>query len=237
MELEKKILKHKRKSRLKKSDSIESISKSPVTEKGIKTNVKIIFYFLIAILVLVIIFVFIFEVQKISKEKPEIVEESVGSGFLEIETSPSNADVFVDNIYKGKSPLTLKNIPAGSHNITIKKEDYKDYISEADIKAGRKTSLEIGLVQISVIEEKTDVEEETELEEIIEEKEKIEVVSLKGYGVANLGEKFLLYYDFSKGYTTTIRKFDTDAFSKRYKKHLVFTRIQPVHVKTIDTNI
>lgn len=227
----KEIVEHKRKSRLKKSDSIESVSKGQVMKKRIKTNVKIIFYILIAILVFTVIFLFIYEIQKKSKEKPEIVEESVGSGFLEIETSPSNADVFVDNIYRGKSPLTLKNIPAGSHNIIIKKEDYKDYISEADIKPGRKTSLEIGLVLIAVVDEKT------EIEEIIKEKEKIEIVSLKGYGIVNIGKRFLLYYDFSKGNTTNFRKFDTDIFSKRYDKHLVFTRIDPVNIKTIDKNI
>lgn len=229
----KEIIKHKRKSHLKKGDYSES--KILKIKKSNKININIKFYLLIVFLALIITFLVIFQYQKISKEesieKIEIVEGSVGSGFLEIETFPSNADVFIDNIDEGKSPLNLKNVPAGSHNMIIKKEGYKDYTSEVNVKAGRKTSLEIRLVKISVFVEKI------EIEEIIEEKEKVEVVSLKGYGVANLGKKFLLYYDFSKGNTTIIRKFDTDTFSKRYSNHLVFTRIQPVNIKTIDKNI
>jgi len=92
-----------------------------------------ILYLLIAV---IIILMLIFG-QRIGKDKVvvEEVEESIGSGFLEIETFPGDADIYVDNENKGKSPTTLYNIPVGSHNIIIRKSGYEDFIREVEAPA------------------------------------------------------------------------------------------------------
>ena len=220
-------------SKISKNDDSESISKIFKGEQKLSFEKKL--YLLIAFLVLVVILLLIFQFQKMSQEKPkeqiEIAEESKGSGFLAVETLPSDADVFMDNVYGGKSPLTLSNVPAGSHKIVIKKDSYESFISEINIEAGRKTFLEADLVLIPTVEEKI------KTAEVTEEKEEIEIGTLKANGMVNVGEKFVLYYDFGEGKTTDIRQLDSDVFSKRFSSYLVFTRFDPVSIKTIDKSI
>jgi len=170
----------------------------------------------------------------------ETVEESSGSGFLEIETSPADAGIYVDNIYGGKSPSTLFNVEVGSHTIIIKKQGYEDSVSEINIEAGRKSYLDVKLIStqeeetLEVVEEKDDEIEET-VEEIIEiVEEEIVEGTLEANGVVNIGKRFTLFYDFSKGNFTNIRLYDSDIFSKRFQKYIVFTRFDPVNIKVIE---
>ncbi|MEK6949760.1 MAG: PEGA domain-containing protein, partial [Nanoarchaeota archaeon] len=133
--------------------------------------------------------------------------ESQGSGFLEVETFPSDADIYVDGILKGKSPDTLYNIPAGMHNIAIKKEGYGDYSVDVDVEAGKKAFIEADLA--ALVEEPEVPEVEEIIEEAIEEtkpivaieEEKIaeEPESLEGKNIINIGKKLQFYYDFSDG--------------------------------------
>lgn len=187
------------------------------------------------ILYLIIVSVLISGCQP--KEKIEIAEESIGSGFLEINTNPANADIFLDNAHRDKSPITLYNIEAGLHTITVKKDGYEDFTQEIIIEPGKKNYLEIDLSLIKAKEEPIVevIEEKLETAEI-EEKE-VMVGTLKANGIINIGNKFTLYYDFSEGNFTENRQLDSDAFSKRFKQHLVFTRFDPVNIKTIDKNI
>lgn len=218
----------------KESDYSEPISK--ISKKENQPSFEIRPYLLTAFLAVIVILLFIFQFQKATQEKPkeqiEITEESWGSGFLAVETLPSNADVFMDNVYSGKSPLTLSNVPAGSHKIVIKKGGYGDFTSDINIEAGRKTFLEAELVLIPTAEEEAGMAGVAE-----EKKEETETGTLKANGIANVGERFALYYDFSEGKTTDIRQINSDVFSKRFSSYFVFTRFDPVSIKTIDKSI
>lgn len=201
-------------------------------KKKVKVNNYII-YFIIAVIVILML---IFGRQREEEIETEEVEESVGSGFLEIETFPSNAEIFLDNTYSGKSPTTLYNVPVGFHNIVIKKAGYEDFIDEVGVEAGKKTFVEASLTLKDL------VEEEIEVMEIVEEEpEEVEEENLtetqKGDNVINIGSKFLLYYDFSEKEFVSNRQYNSDVFSKRYDKYLVFTRYNPVNIKAIDKNI
>ncbi len=170
-------------------------------------------------------------------EENQGLEESTGSGFLDIETLPGGAEIFLDDSYNGLSPLTIYNIPAGIHNVVIKKEGYEDFVSEVSVEAGRKTFLEASLVltktgEVEIIET---IEEAAEVIEIVEEE--IPAETPKPGNIVNIGEKFLLYYDFSEKEFTDKRNLEQDIFSQRYAKHLVFTRINPASIKTIDKGI
>ena len=169
----------------------------------------------------------------IETEKEEI--ETTGSGFLEVETFPSDADIFVDGIYSGKSPDTLYNIAAGTHNVVIKKDGYDDFVKEISVEAGRKTFLEAKLELLQVVEEvETEIiDESPQTLEVIEETSAEDLES----SLVNIGEKFTLYYDFSEGEFLDNRQLSSDVFSKRYQKHLIFTRFNPVNIKVINKNI
>ena len=209
-----------------------------------RLNSKNKIYFMIAFLAAIIILLFFLQLQKlqkISQEKTEekiVVEEIKGSGFLVIETLPSNAEIFVDDVYKGVSPLTLNNVPVGEHKIAVKKEGYQNFIVKEKVEAGKRSFVNVDLDLIlpaPSIEEKTE-DKEIPAEATAEEEGKAEG-GLKAYGTINIGESFLFYYDFSKEAFLYQRQVDSDTFSKRYAKHLTFTRLRTATIQTIDKGI
>jgi PKD repeat protein len=65
------------------------------------------------------------------------VTVSVQSGTLAITTNPPNASVFVDNAFKGITPLTLTDIPSGYHVLRITLAGYDDYTTSATVEPSK----------------------------------------------------------------------------------------------------
>jgi hypothetical protein len=64
-----------------------------------------------------------------------------GTGELSVTTEPSGAQIFLDDALKGSSPVTLQNIPAGSHSLRFVKEGYTTMtIPVVRITEGEKTT-------------------------------------------------------------------------------------------------
>jgi len=203
----------------------------------------------LAIAIIVILFL-IFGQGKEKGVEEEIIteEENSGSGFLEVETFPDSAEIFIDGVSKGKSPTTIYNVGIGSHNVVIKKEGYEDFISEVTIDAGRKTFLEPNLVVkiiadeediIDIVEEELVeiVEEEDKIIEGVKETEEITTEAPESSDKINIGNRFTFYYDFSETEFIEKRMAEPDVFSKRYESHFIFTRFNPANIKTVDKNI
>ncbi len=51
-------------------------------------------------------------------------------------SNPGGANVFLDNTYRGITPLTIRDIPAGSHKVTIRLTGYQDYSTVASVNGG-----------------------------------------------------------------------------------------------------
>lgn len=49
-----------------------------------------------------------------------------GTATLQVSTTPSGADIYVDNVFKGYSPLTLTDISAGQHTVLAQMTGYQD---------------------------------------------------------------------------------------------------------------
>ncbi len=195
-----------------------------------------IIYLIIAIIV--VLMLILGQREQVKVEEISIsAEESAGSGLLEIETIPSDAEIFMDDIYKGKSPINLYNVPAGLYNIVVKKEGYEDLAKDVNIEAGKKTSIEARLVLLQAVEEAEITEVVEEIEEVEEEKEETLTEDLKANGQINIGKGIVFYYDFSEGKFSDTRMLDSDVFSRRFPSHLVFTRFNPANIKTIDKGI
>jgi hypothetical protein len=66
-----------------------------------------------------------------------LVTVTVQSGTLAISTTPANADVFVDNVFKGVTPLTLSDTPSGYHLIRITLPEYDEYTTGTAVEPGK----------------------------------------------------------------------------------------------------
>jgi uncharacterized protein YjfI (DUF2170 family) len=48
-------------------------------------------------------------------------------GTLAVSSTPSGSDVYVDNAYKGLTPVSISAVPNGNHALLVKLEGYQDY--------------------------------------------------------------------------------------------------------------
>ena len=71
------------------------------------------------------------------------------TGGLSVSSTPSGATVLVDNNFVGITPLTLKEIPAGSHVVTISLTGYQDYQTTTSVNAGATSTVSAGLSPVT----------------------------------------------------------------------------------------
>jgi hypothetical protein len=69
-----------------------------------------------------------------------------GYGELSVSSTPSGANVFVDNNFVGITPLTLKEVAAGSHVVTVRLTGYRDYEITTPVNAGATSTIAAGLL-------------------------------------------------------------------------------------------
>ena len=69
---------------------------------------------------------------------------SVGS--LSIASSPPAAEVYLDNVFQGYTPLTLNNIPPGLHAITLRLAGYQDWQENVQVSGGQTASIQGSLI-------------------------------------------------------------------------------------------
>ena len=63
------------------------------------------------------------------------------NGQITVRSSPSGANIYVDNLYKGLTPLTLVGIPNGGHTILLRMNGYQDWQSSVNVAAGSSTDV------------------------------------------------------------------------------------------------
>jgi len=61
----------------------------------------------------------------------------VAEGALVVFSEPSGADVYVDDRYYGRTPITIQRIPAGRRIVTIKMPGYADWTDDVLIEPGK----------------------------------------------------------------------------------------------------
>ncbi len=67
------------------------------------------------------------------------------AGGLEIVSTPSGAEVYVDNLFKGYTPATLTGIAAGQHQVLLQSSGYVDYSQVFTVNPGQTTPLAISM--------------------------------------------------------------------------------------------
>jgi hypothetical protein len=71
------------------------------------------------------------------------------TSIISISSSPSNANVYLNDVYKGLTPLTLTDIAPGTYTMEMKLDDYKDWSTSVQATAGNTESVSATLTSSS----------------------------------------------------------------------------------------
>jgi PKD repeat protein len=66
-------------------------------------------------------------------------------GKISISSQPSGAQVYVDNIVKGKTPCLIEDVSAGKHTISVEMQGYTPWSMEVDVNSGSTLTLSANL--------------------------------------------------------------------------------------------
>jgi hypothetical protein len=67
------------------------------------------------------------------------------TGSIEVTSSPSGAGVYIDNAYKGVTPLTIDGITAGTHAVRVALAGYNDWSTSVQVGSGSTASASASL--------------------------------------------------------------------------------------------
>jgi len=70
------------------------------------------------------------------------------TGSISVTSSPAGAQVYIDNVYRGVTPLTLDGIPTGTHQVRLALAGYNDYSTTVEVGAGSTSSASASLSPI-----------------------------------------------------------------------------------------
>ena len=68
------------------------------------------------------------------------------TGALQVVTSPGGADLYIDDIYQGKTSTAIGSIATGTHIVTLKHYGYQDITGQVIIEEGKTTYLSFTLI-------------------------------------------------------------------------------------------
>ena len=68
------------------------------------------------------------------------------NGTLMVQSHPSGAAIFLDNLFKGVTPLNLPSVPPGEHTLTLRINGYDDAVRQVTITGGNTTDVLIEMV-------------------------------------------------------------------------------------------
>ncbi len=73
------------------------------------------------------------------------------NGTLSVSSSPSGAQVFLDDQLVGITPVSISTIVPGQYGLLLKMSGYNDYINQVQIAAGRSTTASLNLTPQAVV--------------------------------------------------------------------------------------
>lgn len=75
-----------------------------------------------------------------------VTTTSAATGDLQVETSPGGANVFLDGVLQGQSPLTIEHLPASAtYLVRAEKEGFSPAEAEVTVSADQVTTLSLTL--------------------------------------------------------------------------------------------
>jgi hypothetical protein len=71
------------------------------------------------------------------------------TGSIKITSSPSGAEVYLDNEYHGTTPNTINAVPAGNHTVEVRERGYKTWSQDITVTSGSTASVSPSLVPVA----------------------------------------------------------------------------------------
>lgn len=71
------------------------------------------------------------------------------TGSIAISSSPNDAEVYLDNVYKGIAPMNIDSVTPGAHSLLLKLNGYQDYSSQIQVTAGQTTQVSATLQEVA----------------------------------------------------------------------------------------
>lgn len=103
--------------------------------------------FFITVLVMAIMAGGVYYYINFMHAKPEPVVNIKKNAVLQIDSTPDGAQVFMNNLFKGKTPLILK-LPLGKHEIRMSLPEYYEWEAELNLDKEEETPLDVKLVPV-----------------------------------------------------------------------------------------
>ncbi|MBN1167417.1 MAG: PEGA domain-containing protein [Methanospirillaceae archaeon] len=72
------------------------------------------------------------------------------TGTISVSSQPQGAEVYLDDVYKGITPIVLPDIPAETYTILLRKDGYSDQVSTVSIEGGKEQAVAIPLSPLMV---------------------------------------------------------------------------------------
>ena len=78
-------------------------------------------------------------------------ENRASTGSLAVTSDPPGAEIYIDDSFKGVSPLTISGLSAGTHIISVKLQDYTDNTTNITITAGQTGKFPVVLQKVHTL--------------------------------------------------------------------------------------
>jgi hypothetical protein len=85
---------------------------------------------------------------QLSPNAPSPIPDTTGQ--IIVASTPAGAELFLDNAFRGVTPVTLSDIPAGSHVVMARQAGYTDASQTVTVTGGQNTPVALGLAEIPV---------------------------------------------------------------------------------------
>ena len=85
----------------------------------------------------------------VTASSPQKTDAMAGNIYLD--TTPANAEVYLDQVYMGSSPINLTNIRVGAHQLKVKVEGYADEEQQIEVMPDKVSSLTIKMKKIFMV--------------------------------------------------------------------------------------
>jgi len=69
------------------------------------------------------------------------------TGSVEVTSTPSGAEIYLDNVYSGTTPATIAAVPTGSHTLEVRMGGYERSLQRVNVTGGETTIAAVVLVK------------------------------------------------------------------------------------------